>query len=41
MVEGCPALLHGGDIPVSVLWGMHGLVPATHTAHPSPTHFTR
>lgn len=39
MVEGYHALLHGGDIPV--LWGMHGLVAAIPTAHPSPTLFTR
>lgn len=40
MERGYPALPHGGDVPVPVLWGMQGLVPATFPAHPSPAPFT-
>lgn len=42
MVQGRPALPHGGDVPVPVLWGMQGLVlpHSQHTPalHPSPAH---
>lgn len=41
MVEGYHALSHHGDVPVPMLWGMHGLVPALLTAYPSPAPFTR
>lgn len=41
MVEGYHAFLDGGDTPVPVLWGMHGLVLAILTVFPSPTPFTR
>lgn len=41
MVEGYHALLHSGDIPVPVLWEMHGLVPAILIVYPSPTTFIK